>query len=132
MKKIVEYWKNNFDWRKQEAELNKFPQFKTKIEGIEVHFLRVKPKSGIKGKHLLPVADPRFPVGGGANLVSGVPTPNAAMFHKICMSKRKNWDPYGGRAPGAPPWIRHCLRPCFFKNYLNSHNNFSEFDHLTF
>ena len=33
------------------------------------------------------VADPEFPVGGGA------PTPEAATFRKICMSKQKNLDP---------------------------------------
>ena len=38
------------------------------------------------------------PVGGGlgirgADLVGGAPTPEAATFRKICMSKRKNWDP---------------------------------------
>ena len=49
------------------------------------------------------VADPGFPLGGGTNLV-GVPTPNTATFRKICMSKRKNWDPRGGegRALDAP------------------------------
>ena len=42
------------------------------------------------------VADPGFPVGGGANLVrGGAPTPNSAMFRKICVSKRKTWDPWG-------------------------------------
>ena len=41
MKKIAEYWINTFDWRKQEDELNKFPNFKTAIEGIDIHFLRV-------------------------------------------------------------------------------------------
>ena len=38
------------------------------------------------------VADPGFPVG-GADLVGGAPTPEAATFRKICMSKRKNLDP---------------------------------------
>ena len=33
-----------------------------------------------------PVADPGFPIG-GANLVGGVPTPEADTFRKICMSK---------------------------------------------
>ena len=38
------------------------------------------------------VADPGFPVG-GADLVEGAPTPEAATFKKICMSKQKNLDP---------------------------------------
>ena len=55
------------------------------------------------------MADPGFPVGGGAHLIEGGElTPDAATFRKICMSKRKNLDPWGGgvdagRAPGTPP-----------------------------
>ena len=49
MKKIVEYWKNDYNWRDQEAKLNSFPQFKTNIEGIDVHFVRVKSPNGKKG-----------------------------------------------------------------------------------
>ena len=48
------------------------------------------------------VADPGFPVG-GRRPRRRAPTPEAAMFRKICMSKRKNLDPWGGRAPAAPP-----------------------------
>ena len=33
------------------------------------------------------VADPGFPVGGGTDLIGGAPTPEAATFRKICMSK---------------------------------------------
>ena len=39
---------------------------------------------------------------GGADLVGGAPSPEAATFRKICMSKRKNLDPWGGM-PAAPP-----------------------------
>ncbi|KAF8774621.1 Epoxide hydrolase 1 like protein [Argiope bruennichi] len=43
LKTVLEYWRSQYDWRKQEAELNRFPQFKTRIEGINVHFLHIKP-----------------------------------------------------------------------------------------
>ena len=40
------------------------------------------------------VADPGFPVGGrGPRGGGGAWTPEAAKFHKVCMSKRKNWVP---------------------------------------
>ena len=42
------------------------------------------------------VADPGFPVGGRG------PRGGGAMFHKICMLKRKNWVFKGGCMPGAP------------------------------
>jgi len=48
LKQVVEYWKTKFDWRKQERELNKFDQFMTQIEGINIHFIHVKPKKSVK------------------------------------------------------------------------------------
>ena len=42
MKEIVEYWKTKFDWRQQETLLNSYPNFKTKISGVEVHFVHYK------------------------------------------------------------------------------------------
>lgn len=33
LKKVVSYWRHEFDWKKQVAVLNKYPHFKTKIEG---------------------------------------------------------------------------------------------------
>ncbi|KAI8505997.1 epoxide hydrolase [Branchiostoma belcheri] len=44
MKGLVAYWSDKYDWRKQEAYLNTFPHYKTNIEGIDVHFIHVKPK----------------------------------------------------------------------------------------
>ena len=44
MKKVVNYWQKDFDWRKQERLLNKFDHFKTRIEGLDVHFIHAKPK----------------------------------------------------------------------------------------
>ncbi|CAJ1067727.1 epoxide hydrolase 1 [Xyrichtys novacula] len=43
LKKVVSYWRHEFDWKKQVAELNKFPHFQTKIEGLDVHFIHVRP-----------------------------------------------------------------------------------------
>ncbi|XP_055358312.1 epoxide hydrolase 1 isoform X2 [Betta splendens] len=43
LKKVVSYWRHEFDWKKQVAMLNKYPHFKTKIEGLDVHFIHVRP-----------------------------------------------------------------------------------------
>lgn len=43
LRKLVDYWRKEYDWKEQEDILNQFPQFKTRIEGIDVHFLHVKP-----------------------------------------------------------------------------------------
>ena len=42
VKEMAEHWRTSFDWRKQEALLNEFPQFTTTIDGTNVHFLHVR------------------------------------------------------------------------------------------
>jgi pimeloyl-ACP methyl ester carboxylesterase len=39
---LVEYWRSTYDWRKQEARLNRYPQFTTQIDGQAIHFLHVR------------------------------------------------------------------------------------------
>jgi len=39
MKEFADYWINEFDWRKQEAALNRFAQFMAEVDGIEIHFI---------------------------------------------------------------------------------------------
>ena len=36
---LLNYWQNDFDWKKQESELNEFDQFKTEIDGLDMHFI---------------------------------------------------------------------------------------------
>ena len=42
MKEIHDYWLNDYDWRKHEKEINKFPQFQTTINELDVHFIHFK------------------------------------------------------------------------------------------
>jgi len=42
MKELAEYWRTGYDWRKQEALLNAFPQFTTEIDGQTIYFLHVR------------------------------------------------------------------------------------------
>ena len=44
LRELVDYWQTKYDWRKQEAMLNKFPQFTTEIDGVKIHFLYIKGK----------------------------------------------------------------------------------------
>jgi pimeloyl-ACP methyl ester carboxylesterase len=41
---LVDYWRHQFDWRAVEARLNRFPQFLTKIDGQNIHFVHVRSK----------------------------------------------------------------------------------------
>jgi pimeloyl-ACP methyl ester carboxylesterase len=42
MKKLVHYWATDYDWRKAEARLNSYPQFVTRIDGVDIYFIHVK------------------------------------------------------------------------------------------
>jgi pimeloyl-ACP methyl ester carboxylesterase len=41
LKDLVEYWQRGFDWRKQEAEINRYAHFRLDvIDGVPIHFIR--------------------------------------------------------------------------------------------
>ena len=42
IKALAGYWTDEYDWRKCEAKLNALPQFKTEIDGVEIHFIHVR------------------------------------------------------------------------------------------
>jgi pimeloyl-ACP methyl ester carboxylesterase len=42
MRGLVDYWRNEFDWRAEEARLNAFPQYKVRMHEIDLHFLHVE------------------------------------------------------------------------------------------
>jgi pimeloyl-ACP methyl ester carboxylesterase len=39
---LAHYWLNDYDWRQCQARLNALPQFKTEIDGLDIHFIHVK------------------------------------------------------------------------------------------
>ncbi|HTL09943.1 MAG TPA: epoxide hydrolase [Chitinophagaceae bacterium] len=45
MEALAEYWATQYDWRKLEAKLNELPQFTTKIDGVDIHFIHVRSKN---------------------------------------------------------------------------------------
>ena len=42
VQEVCAYWADKYDWRAREARLNRFPQFKTEIDGCGVHFVHVR------------------------------------------------------------------------------------------
>src|SRR6195256_357431 len=42
---LVDYWERGYDWRRFESELNRFPQFITNIDGLDIHFIHVRSKN---------------------------------------------------------------------------------------
>ena len=84
LQELVAYWRDEFDWREQERRLNRFDQFKTNIDGLDVHFIHER------------AADPgALPV----IIVHGWPS-SFMQFHKVIEPLT---DPaaHGGRAADA-------------------------------
>jgi pimeloyl-ACP methyl ester carboxylesterase len=42
LRELARYWTTEHDWRKCEARLNALPQFTTRIDGVEIHFIHVR------------------------------------------------------------------------------------------
>src|ERR1700758_1644655 len=42
IQELARYWTTDYDWRACEARLNALPQFKTEIDGVDVHFIHVE------------------------------------------------------------------------------------------
>ena len=39
---LCRYWAETYDWRAREARLNRFPQYRTELDGLGIHFLHVR------------------------------------------------------------------------------------------
>jgi pimeloyl-ACP methyl ester carboxylesterase len=42
LQELARYWETDYDWRKVESKLNALPQFKTEIDGVDIHFIHVR------------------------------------------------------------------------------------------
>lgn len=51
LKSLVAYWQHEYDWRKQEATLNRYTQFRTDLDGLSFHFIHERGK----GPNPLPI-----------------------------------------------------------------------------
>ncbi|KAI4471847.1 epoxide hydrolase 1-related [Holotrichia oblita] len=54
LSEITEFWTTRYDWRQRERWLNEYPQFKTNIQGLDIHFVHVKPEAAA-GRKVLPL-----------------------------------------------------------------------------
>jgi epoxide hydrolase len=46
LREVVEYWRDRYDWRAEEARLNELPHFRTTIDGQSVHFVHARSTRG--------------------------------------------------------------------------------------
>lgn len=42
LRTLVDYWGGDYDWRRLEARINRLPQFITRIDGVDIHFIHVR------------------------------------------------------------------------------------------
>jgi pimeloyl-ACP methyl ester carboxylesterase len=42
VQEVCDYWANSYDWRAREVALNRFDQFTTVIDGLDLHFVHVR------------------------------------------------------------------------------------------
>jgi pimeloyl-ACP methyl ester carboxylesterase len=42
MRQILDYWQSDYDWRRGVAAFNRFPQFKTELDGLGIHFIHAR------------------------------------------------------------------------------------------
>lgn len=55
LKKVIKYWRNDYKWTERQVFLNQFPQFKTNIQGLDIHYIHVKPKLTSEIKKTVPL-----------------------------------------------------------------------------
>jgi pimeloyl-ACP methyl ester carboxylesterase len=44
IKSLVSYWRGRYNWRQEEAALNRLPQYRLAIDGFRIHFVHVRGK----------------------------------------------------------------------------------------
>ena len=42
MRAFADYWRDGYDWRRTEARLNRWPQYTTRIDGIDIHYIHAR------------------------------------------------------------------------------------------
>jgi microsomal epoxide hydrolase len=52
MREVVDYWRTRYDWRAQEARINRFAQYHADIDGLKIHFIH-EPGRGPNPKPVL-------------------------------------------------------------------------------
>jgi len=55
LKKVGQYWLDKYDWRAREKALNKYPHFKTTVNGLQIHFQHIKSKNNNKYRKTRPL-----------------------------------------------------------------------------
>lgn len=95
MKELVDYWMNEYDWRKHEAALNRLDHYKVMVDGVDIHFVHQRsghpnavplllihgwPDSFYRYHKVIPLLTEPTPIEGGAELSFDVVVPSIPGF----------------------------------------------------
>lgn len=47
LRQLLGYWADEFDWRAQERELNRFHHFRAELDGVHIHFVHERARGGL-------------------------------------------------------------------------------------
>ena len=50
LRDLLEYWRNHYDWRAEEARLNRFSQFRAEVRGADIHFIHERARNHAGGQ----------------------------------------------------------------------------------
>ncbi len=105
VRELCEYWRTQYDWRKHERALNRWPQFLTEIDGQRIHFVHARskhptafplilthgwPGSVVEFQKILPLlTDPS----GGASEAFHVVCPSLPGYGFSGPTHERGWDP---------------------------------------
>ena len=127
-RELVGYWANDYDWRSREAALNRFDQFITEIDGLDIHFIHQRsphadafplvithgwPGSIVEfHKVIEPLTNPRVGTRRGrlprrVPVAAGLRLLRKAHRHRVGRGK----DRRGVGNADAAPWLRPLRRP---------------------
>jgi len=108
LRTLCDYWRTEYDWRAQEAALNRWPQFTTDVDGERLHFIHAKskhadafpllithgwPGSVVEFQKILPLLTDPTAHGGRAEEAFHVICPSMPGYGFSGPTHSRGWDP---------------------------------------
>jgi pimeloyl-ACP methyl ester carboxylesterase len=108
VRELVEYWRDQYDWRAQEARLNEFEQFRARVDGQSIHFIHARsnhadafpllivhgwPGSVVEFLDVIPRLTHPEVHGGGAADAFHVVAPSLPGYGFSEPTRTRGWDP---------------------------------------
>lgn len=55
LQEVLEFWRTKYDWNERQNFLNTLPQFKTRVNGMDLHFIHAKPSGAPRSVQVVPL-----------------------------------------------------------------------------